>query len=259
MARVFGTLTGLLAMLMAGSAAAVAPDDGRLRVCHWPDYFAISFQNPKTNGLEGIDIDLARAFAEDLGAELVFVKTTFAGFMDDLEADLCDVAMFGVGVTAARDERVDFTAPYLRSDVYAIVDRAHPVIRSWADLDRDGARIVVMKGTFMEPTARDHFRFADVVTVTQFQEREAYVRSGRGDAFLTDYPYGQRMIRLSDWAKLLPPPAPIQPTDYAYAVREGASDWLAAADAFVDRIKRDGRLAEAAARHGLGEIALAGE
>lgn len=259
MPRLVGTLIVSLAMLLAGSAAAAEPGDGRLRVCHWPDYFAISFQNPKSNRLEGIDIDLARAFAEDLGAELLFVKTSFARFMDDLDADLCDVAMFGVGVTAARDERVDFTTPYLRSDIYAIVDKAHPIIRSWADLDRDGARIVVMKGTFMAPAARDHFRFARVVTVDQFQQRELYVRSGRGDAFLTDYPYGQRMVRLSDWAKILAPPTPIRPTDYAYAVREGASDWLAAANAFVDRIRRDGRLAAAAERHGLSDIALVEE
>lgn len=257
MVRIFGALCGVFAILGAGLAAAADPVDGRLRVCHWPDYFAITFENPKTGRLEGLDVDLARAFADDLGAELIFVQTSFARFMDDLEADLCDIAMFGVGVTAARDERVDFTAPYLRSDIYAVIDRAHPVIRSWADLDRDGARIVVLQGTFMEPAAREHFLFASILSVDAFQKRETLVRSGRADAFLTDYPYGQRMVRLSDWAALLSPPAPIQPTAYAYAVRAGASAWLAAANAFVGRIKRDGRLAAAAERHGLGEIALA--
>ena len=32
-----------------------------LRACIWPDYFGISYRSPKTQQLEGIDIDMALA------------------------------------------------------------------------------------------------------------------------------------------------------------------------------------------------------
>ena len=32
-----------------------------LRVCIWPDYFGISYRDPKTQLLSGIDIDMASA------------------------------------------------------------------------------------------------------------------------------------------------------------------------------------------------------
>ena len=35
----------------------------QLRVCIWPDYYGISYRNPKTLQLAGIDIDLAQELA----------------------------------------------------------------------------------------------------------------------------------------------------------------------------------------------------
>ncbi len=38
-----------------------------MRVCIWPDYFSITYRNPKTQVLSGIDIDLATELGKDLG------------------------------------------------------------------------------------------------------------------------------------------------------------------------------------------------
>ena len=43
----------------------------------WPEYFAISYRNPRNGALEGIDIDMARALAAG-SASLRFVETNFA-------------------------------------------------------------------------------------------------------------------------------------------------------------------------------------
>jgi ABC-type amino acid transport substrate-binding protein len=44
----------------------------KLRVCMYPLYFAISFRDPKTNELKGLDIELAGELAKELGAQLEF-------------------------------------------------------------------------------------------------------------------------------------------------------------------------------------------
>ncbi len=36
-----------------------------VRVCIWPDYYGITFRNPKTQALAGIDIDLSAEFGRD--------------------------------------------------------------------------------------------------------------------------------------------------------------------------------------------------
>ena len=107
-----------------------------LRVCHWPAYYGISFVNTKSGQLEGIDIDLARELANDLEVNLEFVQTSFATFIEDIKEDKCDIAMFGVAITSQRAEHLDFSKPYLKSDIYAVTTKAHPTIKSWKDLIR---------------------------------------------------------------------------------------------------------------------------
>ena len=96
---------------------------GELAVCIWPEYFAISYRNPRNSELEGIDIDMARALANRLAVTLRFVETNFAEFIDRVESGACDVAMMGVGILPSRQERLAFTKPYLASAVYAVTTR----------------------------------------------------------------------------------------------------------------------------------------
>jgi ABC-type amino acid transport substrate-binding protein len=150
-----------------------------------------------------------------------------------------------------RAAQVDFSQPTLISGIYAVTNRDHPTIHTWADIDRPGHVVVVQKGTYMEPEMRHRLVHAELRVVEAFLEREREVQSGRADVFMTDYPYGRRMADLTDWALLLSPPAPVAPTAYAYAVRKGEAVWLERVNRFVSTVKADGRLRAAAERHRL--------
>jgi ABC-type amino acid transport substrate-binding protein len=227
---------------------------GALRVCIWPDYYTISYRNPRTGSLQGIDIDMARALAADLGVELQFVESSFAQLMDNMQNDTCDIAMHAVGITDARDAVMDFSEPHLRSGIYAVTQKDHPAIQQWSDIDQPGIVAVVHKGTVMEPVMRERLQHATLSVVDDIRAREQEVQSGRADVFMTDYPYGRRMVELTDWAALVEPPAVFAPTSYAYAVPEDEPAWLARVNEFVATVKVDGRLREAAERHGLVPI-----
>ena len=231
-------------------------EQGELNVCIWPDYFSITYLSPRSQQLEGIDIDLSQALAYDLGVQVNYVKTHFGRFMDDLEAGNCDVAMFGVGDTPARRERINFTQPYLASNMYAVTTKQHPLISSWSDMDQTGVIVCVQKGTYMENAMRKSLKHATLTTVLRPNEREGEVLSGRADVFITDYPYGQKMINIYDWAKLIAPPGKTEQFQYAYAVAKGDQAWLQRVDQFVSDIKQDGRLAKAAAHYNLTPIMI---
>lgn len=229
---------------------------GELRVCVWPGYFAVSYLNPRTNRLEGIDIDLAGQFATDLGVRPTFVDTSFVAFMDELENDRCDVAMFSVGVTEERSRRVAFSSPYLRSDIYAVTTKSQRRIKTWTDIDQPGVVVAVQRGTYMEPLMSRILKQAQILSVAPPRTREAEIQAGRADLFISDYPYTRRMLLFYDWTVVIEAPAPISPTNYAYAVKRGDPAWLTRVDAFVAAIKKDGRLAQAAAQHGLSAIVV---
>lgn len=231
-------------------------ETGQLRVCIWPDYYGITYRHPRDETLSGIDIDLSAEFARDLGVRLRYVESSFQRLVADLNGDRCDVAMFAVGVLPQRREQLAFTQPYLQSDIYAITTRSSRIVKQWDDIDRPGVVVAVQAGTFMEPVMRQALQRARLSVVQPPASRERELLSGRADVFMTDYPYSRRLLDNADWARLVAPVRPFHIVPYAYAVKRGDAAWLARVDAFVDRIKRDGRLRAAAQRHGLIEIVV---
>jgi ABC-type amino acid transport substrate-binding protein len=249
-------------MFRAGGLAAQPGEDrlagigarGELRVCIWPGYFAISWRNPRNDALEGLDIDMAEALARRLRVRLRFVETDFAGFVNRLQQQDCDVAMMGVGITPERLAQMAFSRPYLASPVYAVTLRDSPRVRQWSDLDRPGAVVAVAAGTRMEPLMRDTLRQAELLVLGPPLTREQEVLAGRADAFMSDYPYTRRVLQSQDWARVIEPPGRFGETLYAYAVQQGEPAWLAEVDAFLVEARADGTLARAARRHGLTPI-----
>ena len=228
----------------------------QLRVCIWPDYYGITLRNPKTQKLEGVDADLAIEFAKDLGAGIEFVDSSFARLIPDVLSDRCDVAMFAVGITPARSDKLRFAKPTLVSDIYGITTRHNRRIKTWEDIDKPGTVVAVIKGTLHEPIMRERLKSATLSVLDTPMAREQEVSSGRADVFMTDYPYSRRMLETTDWARLVAPPSTFHLTHYAYAVAPGDERWLNRVDQFVRDIKRDGRLIQAASRYRLESIVV---
>ena len=97
------------------------------------------FTIPIPASFEGIDIDLSEELAKDLGVKLEYVETSFSTFIADLQANKCDLGMFGVGATMKRAQAVAFTQPYLISGVYGVVHKDGK-IKNWADIDKPGVK-----------------------------------------------------------------------------------------------------------------------
>lgn len=227
----------------------------KLRVCMYPLYYAISFRNPKTNELSGLDIDLAKELAKDLGAELQFVESGFGTFIADLQASKCEIGMFALGATMKRAQAVEFSKPYMLASVYAVTKTGGKV-KSWADLDQPGVKIATLLGSYIETVAKGYFKNATLVSVQPPTTREAELAAGRVDAILVDYPTVLRAKEEFDWAVSIEPPEKLAPTLVAYAVSPGDQIWLNYVNLFVDTIKLDGRLATIAKKYKLdGSIA----
>lgn len=225
-----------------------------LRVCIWPDYYGISYRNPKTQQLSGIDIDNARDLAKALGADVKFIDSSFAKLVEDVTGDKCDIAMFAVGITPLRQEKLRFTQPHLVSDIYAITTQSNRRIKQWADLDKPGSVLVVAKGTLHEPVMKSKLKAAELRVVDTPAAREQEVLSGRADAFMTDFPFSRRMLDNSDWARLVSPPETYHLTPYAWAMQPGDDAFHARVEQVLAAMKRDGRLLANARKHGLEPI-----
>jgi cyclohexadienyl dehydratase len=103
-----------LAGLLLAAAGAAEPKTPRLRVGTSGDYAPFS-QDGKAGELRGFDVAVARAYAEERGLELEFVRFRWPQLLRDLAADRFDVAMSGVTVRPLRSVAGRFSVPSSRA------------------------------------------------------------------------------------------------------------------------------------------------
>src|SRR5438477_9713862 len=131
-------------MAPAAVVSELAPT-GRLRA-------AINFGNPvlatkdaATGEPRGVSVDLSRELAKRLGVPLEIVRYTAAGqVVESLKAGAWDVAYLAIDPARAVD--IGYTAPYVVIEGAYLVRQDSP-IRENADVDRDGIRVSVAKGS----------------------------------------------------------------------------------------------------------------
>ena len=225
----------------------------KLRVCQFPLYYSISFRNPKTGEIEGIDADLAKELAKELDAKLEIVEASFGSFIADLQANKCEIGMFGVGATMKRAQAVEFSKPYLLTNIYAVTRKDGP-LKKWEDIDKKGVKAAVSLGSYIEPFMKGYLKNAEVVSVAPPNTREAELVAQRVDIIITDFPTAIKVTSEFEWATYILPNEKLAITPYAYVVPQGDQIWLNYINLFVDTIKLDGRLMMYAKKHKLDPI-----
>src|SRR5579884_4207077 len=161
----------VIQQLVAQSHLTRITKSGVLRVCQYPQYYSISFRNPQTNELEGIDADLSKELAKDLGVKLEVVESSFVTFIADLQTDKCDIGMFGVGATLARAKAVEFSKPYLVTSIFAVVKKTGD-IKKWEDIDKPGHVVAVSTGSYIQTVMNSYLKQAKVLSVAPPATRE---------------------------------------------------------------------------------------
>lgn len=115
----------------------------RLTVCTTDSPPNIVFN--EAGELEGIEIDVAKSMADELGLEAEFLEYAFAGLIPALQAQQCDVIMGSLYIKPEREEIVNFV-PYLRSGTAVAVSSDNP--RNITDFDNSlcGTNVAALNG-----------------------------------------------------------------------------------------------------------------
>ena len=79
------------------------------------------FEYISGDAVVGVDMDIAKAIADDLGVELEINDAPFDGIITSLASGRGDIAISGFTIREDRKEMVDFSKPYINSVQYLIL------------------------------------------------------------------------------------------------------------------------------------------
>jgi polar amino acid transport system substrate-binding protein len=199
----------------------------------------------KAGNLIGFEIDVATRLAQDMGVKVEFVPTKWAGILPALLTGKFDVIIGGMGITAQRNLKVNFSIPYDHSGV-AIV--AHKQLAAGfnrlEDFNRPEVTVTARLGSTSAAAANKLLPKAE----KRFFDDESQVIqelvNGRVHALLGGTPLPTYQALKHPDKLFLPLPGTITKEPIGFAVRKGDFDSLSFFDNWIRVVEAEGWLAE---------------
>jgi polar amino acid transport system substrate-binding protein len=105
----------------------------------------------KKGNLVGFEIDVAKRLAKDMGVKVEFVPTAWSGIIPALLTGKFDIIIGGMGITPARNLKVNFTIPYEYSGMSMVANKAKAKgLSSLKDFNKKDIIIAARMGTTAE-------------------------------------------------------------------------------------------------------------
>ncbi|MBC8062118.1 MAG: transporter substrate-binding domain-containing protein [Clostridiaceae bacterium] len=138
----------------------------------------------------GYDVEIAKKIAKDLGKDLVIVKTEWDGLVPALISGKIDAIIAGMSPTAKRQETIDFSDTYYKSDLVMVVKNGGKFVGATSIQDFKGAKVTAQLNTF-------HYSVIDQIkgvkketAMDNFPAMRVALESGIIDGYVSEKPEG---------------------------------------------------------------------
>ncbi|SEU10055.1 glutamine transport system substrate-binding protein [Salinibacillus kushneri] len=252
---IFAIFFGMLLLAACGSSESSSGSDGNSDssgeegnseeesnhyiVATEPNFHPFEFMNTETGKMEGFDIDLMNAIAEEAGFTVEFETMEFDGVLGGMRTGKYPLAISGISITDERKEEIDFSDKYLDSGLILVVPEDSD-IQSIDDVDglKVGAQTGATSEIYLnENTDAEVSAFPEIVTAYQD------LQQGRLDAVLYDLPNAQYYIKENPDAGLKTVGDLLQGEPYGIAFPKG-SDLVEPVNEALAALKENGKYEE---------------
>lgn len=183
-------LTAMAAGLMTTGGLTQA-DEHTIKVGMSGGYFPFTFV--EQDKLQGFEVDVMEAVAEEMDSEVEFVTANFSGLFGMLESGRIDTIANQITITEERTAKYVFTEPYVYDGAQAVVREGNEEIQSVADLK--GKTVAVNLGSNYEELLRE-LPYADEIDIRTYESNiEQDTALGRVDAFVMDRVSASQVIK----------------------------------------------------------------
>lgn len=208
---------------------------GKLVIATSPDF--PPFEYLEGNEVVGIEIDILKLLANELGVELVIEQMTFDSVLPGVQAGKYDLGVSGITVDADREKNTAFTDPYFLAS-QAIVVMEGSEITCKADLT--GKKIAVQTGTTAEKYCQDNGY--EVLSYESNNDSCSALTAGKVDAWVVDNEVAIAMsAETNGQTKVLDEAMTSEP--YAFAMLKGSDELASALSEYINKWVADGTIA----------------
>jgi ABC-type amino acid transport substrate-binding protein len=154
----------------------------------------------KNGKMVGYDIDMANLIAKQMGVKVQFKDIVFDNLFTELDAKQINLIIAAVTITSERQQKYDFSIPYINAGEVIITQKTNNAITDTAELK--GKKIGVQKDTTDEQEAVKFTPTNDVMLYATFVQATQALVAGQIDAIVTDLPDAQGIVSSNPTLKI---------------------------------------------------------
>ena len=194
------------------------------------------YEYHENNTIVGIDADIARAIADQMGMELEIQDMAFDSLIPAIQSGQADFAAAGMTVNEERLRNVDFTETYAEAAQVIIVKEGSAIA---APADLTGKKIGVQTGTTGDIYA-DDVENAEVQRFNKGMEAVMALTQDKLDAVIIDREPAKVFVKENEGLKILD--EAFTEEEYAIAIKKGNTELLEKMNAAIKELKESGEL-----------------
>ena len=191
----------------------------------------------------GIDVDIAKAVAEELGMELKIEDMAFDSVIPAVSSGKADIALAGLTVTDERKENLNFTDTYAKATQVIIVKEDSAIA---GPDDLEGKKIGVQLGTTGDLYASD-IKDAEVEQYNKGFEAVQATMQGKIDAVIIDSEPAKEFVAEAEGLKILD--EAFTEEEYAIGIAKDNEELLEKVNKALKSLKESGKLDEIVAEY----------
>jgi octopine/nopaline transport system substrate-binding protein len=243
-------------LLVSALATAASAKDGVLRIGTEGDAPKFSMADPSGN-VTGFDADIANGICAELKLKCEFVVQTFSSLVPSMDSDRFDVIISGLGITAERQKKIDYSIPYATTPLYFVAAKDSPLagLKSVDEIEKAiaGKTVGVVTGTTYARFIEKQMKGADLKTYDAVTQLTADLANGRIDAAFEGSPTWVDFLATPDGANFTKIDVKIMAMDapdvlghgMGVGMRKGNTELKAKLDAALCKMVDDGKVKEA--------------
>lgn len=221
-------------------ALAEIKENGKIVLGTAADYPPFEFVD-KQNNIVGMDIEIAKEIAKDMGVELEIKNMQFESLLTSLNADKVDIILSGMNPTPERVKAVDFSDVYYESKHFVIINAEDKdAIKTEADLE--GKTIGVQVGSTQEQLAKATFTKSQFTSLPAIPDLMLLLENGKVDAVVTEDAVAKTYAETN--SKLYLPGMEYENagSGVAVAMRKDSAELKAQINKTIKRLKDEGKI-----------------
>ena len=185
----------------------------------------------------GVDIDIAREIAKEMGKELVVKDVAFDSIINEVKTGKADFGAAGISYTDERAKQVDFSINYSTSNQVVVVKNGSNI----RDVNNiDGKKIAVQLGSVADTYVTSNFKNSEIVREKKYLAAIQDLKDGKADAVVMDELPAKEMVKNNNDIMILS--GNLASDSYGMVVKKGNTKLLNTIDKVLNRLKEDGKI-----------------